>query len=257
MNRLLFALAALATVALPLSAQATDRYDARYRDYPPPPRQVIVSCNSDGYRERYCPVDTRGGVRLVRQVSNNKGPCIEGRSWGYDRRGIWVTNGCRAEFEVGYAGGYRNPYADYWVVRRMDAHAWNEVWLEGRGWVRVDPTAAVAPERVLDTVEDLARAGQLLPEALSPVRDLADWVRRGWNEMVLGFNAARQAQLFRPLGVDQASGLQLVLAFGLGAAAALGLTLWLMLRGRQPPPDPRLRDAARRIERADQGHRRA
>jgi hypothetical protein len=105
MNRLLFALAALATVALPLSAQATDRYDARYRDDPRPPRQVIVSCNSDGYRERYCPADTRGGVRLVRQVSNNKGPCIEGRSWGYDRRGIWVTNGCRAEFEVGGAYG--------------------------------------------------------------------------------------------------------------------------------------------------------
>ncbi|WP_290889463.1 DUF3011 domain-containing protein [Arenimonas sp.] len=111
MNRLLFALAALATVALPLSAQATDRYDARYRDYPRPPPQVIVSCNSDGYRERYCPADTRGGVRLVRQVSNSKGPCIEGRSWGYDRRGIWVTDGCRAEFEVGaaYGPGYGHP----------------------------------------------------------------------------------------------------------------------------------------------------
>ncbi len=149
--------------------------------------------------------------------------------------------GIPSRIVLGYAGGYRNPFGDYWVVRSMDAHAWTEVWLEGRGWVRVDPTAAVAPERVLDTVEDLARAGQLLPEALSPVRDLADWVRRGWNDMVLGFDAARQARLFRPLGVDDANSLQLALGFGLGAAAALGLTLWLLLRGRQPPPDPLLR----------------
>lgn len=107
MNRILFALVTFATAALPLAAQATDRYDARYRgDYPRPPAQVIVSCNSDNYRDRFCPVDTRGGVRLARQVSNNKGPCIEGRTWGYDRRGIWVTGGCRAEFEVGGAYGH-------------------------------------------------------------------------------------------------------------------------------------------------------
>ena len=139
---------------------------------------------------------------------------------------------------IGYAGGYRNRYGNYWVVRGMEAHAWNEVWLAGRGWVRVDPTAAVAPSRILDTVEDLARAESLLPETFTPLRDMGDWVRRGWNDLVLGFNAARQASLLRPLGVDQASTGQLGAAFAVGAGLALALTLWVLMRGRPTPRHP-------------------
>lgn len=66
-----------------------------------------ILCESDSQRTRYCDADTRGGVRLVEQHS--RGACVEGRSWGYDRRGIWVSNGCRAEFEL---GGYRQSYRD-------------------------------------------------------------------------------------------------------------------------------------------------
>ncbi|TNJ35078.1 transglutaminaseTgpA domain-containing protein [Arenimonas terrae] len=139
---------------------------------------------------------------------------------------------------LGYSGGYRNRYGDYWIVRKMDAHAWTEVWLRGRGWIRVDPTAAVNPERVLDTVEDLARREALLPETFAPLRDFGDWVRRGWNDLVVGFDAARQASLLRPLGVGQASTGQLVAAFAVGAGLALGLTLWVLLRGRPEPRDP-------------------
>ncbi len=139
---------------------------------------------------------------------------------------------------LGYSGGYRNRYGDYWIVRKMDAHAWTEVWLQDRGWIRVDPTAAVNPERVLDTVEYLARREALLPETFAPLRDLGDWVRRGWNDLVVGFDAARQASLLRPLGVDRASTGQLVAAFAIGAGVALGLTLWVLLRGRPRPRDP-------------------
>jgi hypothetical protein len=105
MNRFLLALATLAASVLPLAAQADDRYDDRHGYGGRHAAPVVVSCNSDRYRERFCPVDTRGGVRLARQVSNSRGPCIEGRTWGYDRRGIWVTDGCRAEFVVGDAYG--------------------------------------------------------------------------------------------------------------------------------------------------------
>ena len=58
-----------------------------------------VTCEADGNRRRVCPVDTTGGVRLLRELGN--AACRQGSDWGYDRRGIWVANGCQAEFEVG------------------------------------------------------------------------------------------------------------------------------------------------------------
>jgi hypothetical protein len=63
-----------------------------------------IRCSSDDGRRNYCDADTRGGVTLSRQLS--QASCIEGRSWGYDRRGIWVDAGCRAEFQVGGGGGW-------------------------------------------------------------------------------------------------------------------------------------------------------
>ena len=58
-----------------------------------------VRCDSNDGRQRICPADTRQGVRMVRQYSSS--PCVEGRTWGTTRMGIWVTQGCRAEFAVG------------------------------------------------------------------------------------------------------------------------------------------------------------
>ena len=69
----------------------------------------VVRCESNDGRNRTCPMDTRGGVQLVRKLSN--AACIEGRSWGSNRGGVWVTDGCRAEFRSGggqYGGGYGN-----------------------------------------------------------------------------------------------------------------------------------------------------
>ncbi len=149
--------------------------------------------------------------------------------------------GVPARVVIGYIAGYRNPYGGYWVVRRMDAHAWVEVWLRGRGWVRVDPTAAVAPERVLDTVADLAREEALLPETFTPMVDFGDWLRRNWNEMVVGFDAERQGRLLEPFGVNKATAGQLGAAFAVGAGLALALTLWLQMRGRPPRHDPLIR----------------
>jgi hypothetical protein len=67
-------------------------------------------CASDDGRRNYCSADTRGGVRLVRQRSGS--PCIEGRTWGYTRNGIWVDRGCRADFETSarYSYNDRDPY---------------------------------------------------------------------------------------------------------------------------------------------------
>lgn len=65
-------------------------------------------CESIDGRTRHCPVDARGGLAFVRQLSRS--PCIEGRSWGWSRRGVWVSEGCRAEFEVGGSGGWGNGW---------------------------------------------------------------------------------------------------------------------------------------------------
>lgn len=59
----------------------------------------VVSCSSDDMHRHYCPADTRGGVRLLKQRSDSS--CRQGRGWGYDRRGIWVDHGCRGDFQVG------------------------------------------------------------------------------------------------------------------------------------------------------------
>jgi len=149
--------------------------------------------------------------------------------------------GIPARVVTGYVGGYRNPLGDYWIVRRSDAHAWAEVWLEGRGWVRVDPTAAVAPERIYDTLADRK------PGAQSPLGDFgvsvwnaSDWLRRNWNDLVLGFNAERQSQLFTPFGLGKVDGKRLALMFAITAALALLWMIWLSARG-QREPDPVLR----------------
>ncbi len=65
--------------------------------------QQYITCQSYRDRTTHCSVNTRNGVRLVRRLSD--AACTRGRSWGYDRNGIWVSRGCRAQFEVGRNSG--------------------------------------------------------------------------------------------------------------------------------------------------------
>jgi len=151
--------------------------------------------------------------------------------------------GIPARVVTGYVGGYRNTLGDYWLVRRSDAHAWAEVWLEGRGWTRVDPTAAVAPERIYDTLADRAPGagglfGALMP--LTPVYDAGDWLRRSWNDFVLGFDATRQRHLLQPLGLEDIEPRWLVALFAATAALALLWMAWLTARAERER-DPLLR----------------
>lgn len=157
------------------------------------------------------------------------------------------ATGIPARVVTGYAGGYRNRFGDYWIIRQMDAHAWVEAWLDGRGWVRVDPTAAVAPERIFDTLEDLPQAGFDVFGNMAAARDLGDWLRRGWNTAFLGFDAARQRQLLAPLGVRDLGVAQLVILFSALGGLALAWMLWLVARGERER-DPVLR-AWRRVGR--------
>ncbi|WP_240124937.1 transglutaminase TgpA family protein [Thermomonas alba] len=148
--------------------------------------------------------------------------------------------GVPARVVTGYAGAYRNPVGGYWLVRKSDAHAWAEVWLPGRGWVRVDPTAAVAPERVYDTLAD-RRPGRIAGfDGLAPMFDAADWLRRGWNDFVLGFNAQRQQALLKPLGLQKLGAAGLAALFAACALLALAWMIWRTTRGERTR-DPLLR----------------
>ena len=99
--------------------------------------------------------------------------------------------GIPARVVTGYQGGEYNPMGGYLLVRQSDAHAWSEVWLEGRGWVRVDPTAAVAPERVergLDAA--MSRSGEPVPGRFLRQSALLSQMRLAWD--------AREHVLERP-----------------------------------------------------------
>jgi len=72
------------------------------RDYRPGPGGIV--CTSNNGERVYCEADTRDGVQMVRQIGGE--PCVEGRTWGFDRRGIWVDRGCRAEFRVAPRGDF-------------------------------------------------------------------------------------------------------------------------------------------------------
>lgn len=112
---LAFAASVVATAACAQQGHGynTERYGS-YND------RVLVRCESVEERTRYCTTDIHGDVRLVNQLSHS--PCIEGRTWGWDREGIWVTEGCRAEFEIDQDYGYgddrsRRDYGRDRVVR--------------------------------------------------------------------------------------------------------------------------------------------
>lgn len=150
---------------------------------------------------------------------------------------------------VGYQGGVRNPHADHWIVRQSDAHAWAEVWLPEIGWQRIDPTAAVAPERIEHPInaalsQDADRIvfadaggagiGGLWRNALW----LADAVELGWHRWVVGFDGERQDRLLQRFGLDDLKGFGLAAALLVGGALAIGLVYLLAQLPRTTDRDP-------------------
>jgi len=128
-----------------------------------------------------------------------------------------------ARVVTGYQGGARNPIGGHYVVRQSDAHAWAEVWLEGRGWIRIDPTAAVAPNRVERNLEAALGEAEGLPFALRRSgNDLLqqlevrwDWINARWNEWVLGYGPQTQKDLLGRFGLDNWRDLMLTMIVAL------------------------------------------
>jgi transglutaminase-like putative cysteine protease len=113
---------------------------------------------------------------------------------------------------VGYQGGEAGAGDDYLIVRQYDAHAWVEAYLDGRGWVRIDPTAAIAPERIESGLRDaMAEEGSFLENNwASPQRytnvALVQWaslqldrINYQWQRWVVGYQGQSQVDLMSRL----------------------------------------------------------
>ena len=150
-----------------------------------------------------------------------------------------------ARIVLGYHGGEINSMAGHLIVRQSDAHAWNEVWLEGRGWYRIDPTAAVAPDRIEMGASDAAMEGAGAAWGLSAPSEFLhkltmtlDALDAKWNDWVLGYGAEKQNDLMQRLGMRDPDWQKMMLTMiGLVLGLIALLSLLLALRYRPPAKD--------------------
>ncbi len=114
--------------------------------------------------------------------------------------------GIPARIVTGYQGGEVNPNGNYLIVRQSDAHAWAEVWLKDKGWVRIDPTAAVAPERIELGIDQAVTEVDALPIFVRPG---AQWLKNAyfswdnlnnnWNQWILGYDNKKQLEFLEKI----------------------------------------------------------
>jgi transglutaminase-like putative cysteine protease len=154
--------------------------------------------------------------------------------------------GIPARVVGGYQGGDWNPVGGYLILRQSHAHAWSEIWLPDSGWTRVDPTAAVAPERVERGIEAAFPGEELLPGLLMRESEwlwqagmIWDNVNARWNDWVVQFNRLQQESLLRAIGFDDPDWQDLALLLGVGLATGLALLSgWLAWEFRPRRLDP-------------------
>ena len=159
-----------------------------------------------------------------------------------------------ARIVTGYQGGDLNSVDGFWTLRQSDAHAWAEVWQAGKGWVRVDPTAAVAPGRIgvagrLQAPRGVvgnAFATMVSPTVLASIRAGWEALNNGWNQWVLNYAQTSQINLLKKIGFTTPSWEDLlrVLA-GLVAGVALVAVVWARWERSRRDPWLQLLDQAR------------
>jgi transglutaminase-like putative cysteine protease len=177
--------------------------------------------------------------------------------------------GIPARIVTGYQGGELNPLGEYYIIYQSNAHAWTEVWLDGEGWVRVDPTAAVAPDRITSGLSGRSLAGE---QARRGAFQNLPWIRQTllawdaaqtyWNAWVIGYGPDLQRALLEALGISRPHWSKLV-ALAAGAVLLVSGLLTIYLSWSFGRIRKRDRAAAlferfcRRLERARVSPRRA
>ena len=152
--------------------------------------------------------------------------------------------GVPARVVTGYQGADAASVDGYTIVRQSNAHAWAEYWQQGRGWVRADPTAAVAPERIVRSLR-LAPApglvasalGSMSPALLERLRTGWEAVNNRWNQWVLNYSRGQQLDLLKDIGFKSPSwedlALLLIVALTMLSVVGAGWAWWE--RQRQDP----------------------
>ena len=146
---------------------------------------------------------------------------------------------------LGYQGGEVNPIGNYMIVRQSDAHAWTEVWLQDEGWRRVDPTAAVAPERIDAGMSAAMFAGAgaswglIAPSAfLHQVILTWDALNETWNDWILGYGPENQNAFMEWLGMEKPDWQKMMLTgLALLAALVMAISILLVMRYGRPAKD--------------------
>lgn len=137
--------------------------------------------------------------------------------------------GIPARVVTGYQGGKMNPLSNYMIVRQSDAHAWSEIYLKDKGWVRIDPTAVIPPGNIEDSGDVAHFRNELaadynitdknwLAESVRQIQYAWDLVNNSWNQWVIGYSTENQKSLFKAIGIPEISwrGLSYILFSTLG-----------------------------------------
>jgi len=159
--------------------------------------------------------------------------------------------GVPARVVSGYQGGTANPIGDYYVVRQSDAHAWSEIWVQNLGWLRVDPTAAIAPSRIEEggiesalSAVDRAYSGSLAARTRLRFYLEArwDWANMQWNSWVLAYGPELQQSFLARFGITDYQ--DMILALTILGMTMLTVISLILLRQFAPAriADPTLRE---------------
>ena len=159
-----------------------------------------------------------------------------------------------ARIVTGYQGGEQNPVDGFWTVRQSDAHAWAEVWHEGLGWVRVDPTSAVSPGRT-GAFQRLQAPQNVVGQALTNLNPRfslqlrATWeaINNAWSQRVLNYTQGKQLSLLKDIGFKSPSWQDLsYLLIGIIVMVSLLGAAWGLWERTQHDPWLRLLGKARK-----------
>jgi len=145
--------------------------------------------------------------------------------------------GVPARVVTGYQGSEYNALGNYYIVRQSDAHAWAEAWLPERGWVRYDPTAAIAPARIQSGLSAAVSNTAVLPfmarnppQWLRELRFNWDALANRWNQWVLGYNPEMQFAFLTRLGMEDITWQKMALNMLAGIFILVGLFTLILLR---------------------------